>query len=560
MKLILAGRLPFVLLAAVPLAACSPTSISLEQSTGAPHDLVMVLGNNLAFSAIVWDGNAIPGGFLGGYMFSVPPGASAGAHTVVIRNSWGQSTALTFTVNTPNRAFPKPRIDYVTLLGASFGPAGHVSAGLYVQGANFDVGAAVEIDGTIVATQSHKGLRADRHGVPETELAYPIYHYLSTFALSGDRPPDARKLQLRVKNLDGQMSEPFTYTLPADAASMDSDGDNLLDSWERSGYDANADGIIDVDLPALGADPDHRDVLLELDVMDNIQFPPGPDVFNGLREVYRSAPVLNPLSDSGINLILDTSGKPCLQAPTGGLVCSFQTVCFDAFGASAAAGCANSITLSEARFSALKAQSFDDAHRGRIFHYGIWGIAKDDGVSGQSDFADDFVVAFDLSARYPTSYQTPRSKVEAITHELGHDFGQLHGGADDERYKPNYWSVMSYAWDFRTAWVNNQRRLDSPTCAPFYYANKDAVEVGGAVPSTLFVPPGSTTQVQASQYLVVDYSEGMARSLIVRSGATAQICGQPIVWSGLGLADGQINDFANWRDLKYDGPELNERP
>ncbi|HZM83379.1 MAG TPA: hypothetical protein VFC19_47295 [Candidatus Limnocylindrales bacterium] len=45
----------------------------------------------------------------------------------------------------------------------------------------------------------------------------------------------------------------------------DSDGDGLLDSWERTGYDDNSDGIVDVDLPRLGADPNHKDLFLELD-------------------------------------------------------------------------------------------------------------------------------------------------------------------------------------------------------------------------------------------------------------------------------------------------------
>lgn len=45
----------------------------------------------------------------------------------------------------------------------------------------------------------------------------------------------------------------------------DADGDGLLDSWESSGYDDNGDGIVDVDLPAMGARPDHKDLFLELD-------------------------------------------------------------------------------------------------------------------------------------------------------------------------------------------------------------------------------------------------------------------------------------------------------
>jgi hypothetical protein len=35
----------------------------------------------------------------------------------------------------------------------------------------------------------------------------------------------------------------------------ETDGDGLLDSWETNGLDADGDGTIDVDLPAMGADP-----------------------------------------------------------------------------------------------------------------------------------------------------------------------------------------------------------------------------------------------------------------------------------------------------------------
>jgi hypothetical protein len=45
----------------------------------------------------------------------------------------------------------------------------------------------------------------------------------------------------------------------------DQDGDGLLDSWETFGIDMHNDGTIDVDLPAFGADPLHKDLFLEYD-------------------------------------------------------------------------------------------------------------------------------------------------------------------------------------------------------------------------------------------------------------------------------------------------------
>lgn len=47
----------------------------------------------------------------------------------------------------------------------------------------------------------------------------------------------------------------------------DADGDGLLDRWETEGQglDVDRDGTIDLDLYAMGARPDHKDVFLELD-------------------------------------------------------------------------------------------------------------------------------------------------------------------------------------------------------------------------------------------------------------------------------------------------------
>lgn len=46
---------------------------------------------------------------------------------------------------------------------------------------------------------------------------------------------------------------------------LDTDGDGLPDVWEKEGLDYDGDGKIDVDLPAMGADPNVPDIFVEVD-------------------------------------------------------------------------------------------------------------------------------------------------------------------------------------------------------------------------------------------------------------------------------------------------------
>jgi len=544
----------------LPFSACArPVLTGLDVSSGSEHTLVMTQGSKLDFSRIVWDAGlpserTIPGSFLGGYMFSVPPGAIVGNHPVALESLGGRrSKAISFNVTPPQR-YGAPRIDAVMIGGAAFDEPGHVTSWLYVQGANIDVGAVVQVNGSDVASVAHKGLRNDLYGLAPAALGFPIYHYVAMVALPGSHPVGST-LSLTVRNLDGQVGPVFVHTLPTDAATLDSDGDDIPDVWEASGYDADGDGTMDISLPALGAHPHRRDILLKVDVMSGLTNPPiptspdKPGTFDTARAMFVAAPILNPFTESGINLIVDSSGTVPFVNVVG-------------FGAPDNPG------LGTANYSTIKAANFDNAKLGRIYHYAIWANAHPAGNSGESDIkfdsalhvvgpGDDFFISFD---DFRTSYQTLRSQVETFTHELGHNLGQQHGGNDNAWYKPNYWSVMSYSWQLRTGRSSAWRR-QHVTCPPAYYAAPGTTEPNGSLPTTISA--------------AVDYSEGMAATLIENNNSLNEmtgVCGQPTDWNNDGNTTGvginadvngndiiadTVTDFANWRSLDFRGPRLN---
>ncbi|HET9834535.1 MAG TPA: hypothetical protein VFP91_22585 [Vicinamibacterales bacterium] len=530
-------------------AAAPPTVTAIDPPSGLPHTVVAIQGTSLEDATIIWDSDTtptpIPGGYQGAYMFSVPPTAAPGVHKLLVRNSTGDSAPVSFTVIATTATFPKPRVDAVTLVGATFDGAGHVTATLYVQGANIDVGAVVVIGGTEVATTAHKALMSsDPPGVPAVDIGYHISHYLSTVAIAGTRNV-GDMLSIKVRNLD--MQEPddaVMYPLPTDEMSMDSDGDGLPDSWEVGGHTG-------VDLAALGANPYRRDILLEVDVMRavsgtaaGLHNPPSAAVFAAAQAMFANAPFLNVSGASGINLILDTSET----------IDYVSIVCFDR--GTYPPTCDDDPSASTARFSSLKKIHFDDdehhtVHRDHIFHYAIWGAAMDaDDIPGISDNGDDVLISFDnwgTAASKPGYKQNERSKLEELVHELGHDLGLYHGGAKDgdHCYLPNHWSVMSYTWDKRTMFTDGFR-MDHATCLPIYYQG-GGTETSGAAPMT--------------PNIIADYSSGIGRPLV--EGTPAMMCGKPIMWQRdndanaddcLGLANtGTIKDVADWRLLDFHG-------
>lgn len=78
------------------------------------------------------------------------------------------------------------------------------------------------------------------------------------------------------------------FDVSTTSTSGDADGDGLLDGWERNGYNADGDGDIDVDLPAMGAKADHKDVFVELDWQAGRE--PTRAGIQAMKKAYAAAP------------------------------------------------------------------------------------------------------------------------------------------------------------------------------------------------------------------------------------------------------------------------------
>ncbi|APG15050.1 hypothetical protein ABH975_006866 [Bradyrhizobium ottawaense] len=535
--------------------ASSPTLDGLQAPRLTPRSLVLVQGQNLEKARIIWDANSpnpkvLPGAVQGAVMFSIPAGVSSGSYAVAIENDEGRSSPLTMTISGAAPA-ALPRIDDISLLDTKFDAAGRVRCILYVQGANIDVGAAVLVDGIDRTSDAHKALFNNMFGADLAVLGFPIRHYLSR-VVPLDNLPAGSEIRVQVRNELGELSAERTFKLPSDAMSLDSDGDGIPDLVEISGYLANEPGSSLVDIKALGADPFRKDIFVEVDIMDGLLYRPiarqeaAPGTFDVAREMFGNAPILNPFGPNGINLFVDSSGS----------VPSWELLEFRA---------TNDLATHTGSFGVLKHDHFNPSHRG-LFHYAIWARAHPLGWSGESniDFdgtkvGNDFMVTLGDA---PLEYQTLKSQAATFAHELGHNLGQRHGGTNHSRFKPNYWSVMSYAWQLRMSQSDAFRQLH-PTCTRIYYAADGADEVNGAVPKVTG--------------LVIDYSEGMGPELVPNAGSLNEkvgVCGSPIDWNKNGVIDSQnvsavvdedeptavkVTDYPNWANLRYDGPRLGGR-
>ena len=214
----------------------------------------------------------------------------------------------------------------------------------------------------------------------------------------------------------------------ANAYNPDIDGDGIPNTWEMKGYDADGDGKIDVDYPAMGANPLKKDIFVEMDYMPGLLA--SEEELDRITESFAQLPVRNPNGTVGINIHLDAGSARSAKYNLGG---------------------GNEITHQEldSEFNALnriKASEgkFNPAREG-TFHYVIWGDYYDNSTSsGIANFGGRNLMV--TVGPHFWGKATSDIRVAVFVHELGHNLALSHGGWDEINYKPNYLSVMNYQY------------------------------------------------------------------------------------------------------------------
>lgn len=239
---------------------------------------------------------------------------------------------------------------------------------------------------------------------------------------------------------------------------IDTDGDGLLDDWEVNGLDINGDGLVDLDLPGLGANPMRKDLFVEVDSM--VGRAPFPGVIDSVIQSFADAPVVNVDGSSGIRLhvVMDEFDLPVVNWPEmdpfqGFPIGASQTYETN-FGTDAERASGNF-----ANIRAAKEQTF---------RYGIFGNTYND-PPGSSGIArgipgDMFVVT--LATFGPA--EDFAAQAGTFLHEFGHTLGLRHGGSDHVNNKPDYFSVMNYLYQMRSPQNQDIWRLDYDREATVY--------------------------------------------------------------------------------------------
>jgi len=357
----------------------------------------------------------------------------------------------------------------------------------------------------------------------------------------------------------------------AGGAVVDTDGDALLDDWEINGIDVDSDGTIDLDLPAMGADPLHRDIFVEVDHMAKSGFcllgfcfgghthKLKPEALDRVIQAFANSPKTNPDGTTGIALHVD-SGPDSIMNPRTGAKWGSRSQATQLAHQERLGSCSGGVSSQGVcqgeyvwgDFDTLKASHFSP-YRRDVFHYAISGHQM--AASGHSGVSrgisgSDFLITLGL---FDASVGTLSEQAGTFMHELGHNLSLCHGGSLTQcnvQYKPNYLSIMNYFFQNRGLYVGGKEgRFDySRSALPTLdeSALDERIGVMTVAPPT---PIGTRYYCNGKEELVADGSQPINWDC---DGTTGEMS-VPGDINRSGAASDTLEGFDDWSNLRFDG-------
>lgn len=230
-----------------------------------------------------------------------------------------------------------------------------------------------------------------------------------------------------------------------DFACSSTAGDGIPDVWKLHGASIDVGGGSKqfIDLPAMGATVNQKNIFVQLDWMANSSISQKLDPA-ALKKV------VDAFASQNIKLIIDEGPDSILNYATNstwGTLSKAKALTYQASLGTTSFDVSGKLKYDWTAFNAIRngTGGFKSTGRAPIFHYAIAahniGTVTSSGISRTE--GSDLIISL---GSFSGGVGTVDQQTGTFMHELGHNLGLGHGGGDNVNNKPNYLSVMNYSF------------------------------------------------------------------------------------------------------------------